>query len=399
MMEYDEARKRQGIAPKTAEEVEREHERRSLLESARAKLDENYDEVKAMNKVILEAKCVATREAQHVEREKLKQNEKDFDRRMEELMLEEDHKAQQVYAERERRRLEEQRRNAETIKDQLQEREIDRVRKLERHQQEQEAMTRHIARLHEEEHAEKLRRQQAARRLMEDAAIANAEQMALKKQEREMELAEDRKMADYIKQREEREQALEEEKQRLHMEKEKEIARLRSTQQRAQDKRAEMDEIRARRAQEAHDREQKKKEKETKERNHQIQEEIRQARDTQIAERARIKESDRAQEQEELDRIYAIQKVAHEQELENRAQRRQMQDENSLALLKQMMEVEERRRLERQTEVEDGNRMKREERERYAAMEAVRQRKLAELDQLQVPEQYKQALLKASVKK
>lgn len=394
MQEFDAERARNGVAPRTAEEIEQAQLRQVNLEKARLMLDEECDEVRAMNRVIMEAKCVATREAQRLEKQKRIEEEAAYNRQMDALMAQEAETAQQVYLERERQRMEEQRRNAAMIKVQLHERYVERVRRLERHQQEQDAMSRHIERLQVEEKAEKLRRIDAARRLMEEAAITNAEQIALKQREREMELEEDRKMAEYIKQKEARDEAYADEQARIRREKDMEIARLRANQQRVQDKQAELEELRARRVQEAYIREERRKEKEAAERESAMHADLQQARLAQVEERNRQKALEKVQEQEELDRMLAVQKISREQELERQARTRRLQEENSLALLKQMMEVEERRRRQRQEEIEEGNQLRKAARERQAALEAIRDRKLGQLEELDAPEQYRRALLK-----
>ena len=68
-------------------------------------------------------------------------------------------------------------------------------------------------------------------------------------------------MVEYLKAKEERELAYQNELERQRIEKEKEIARLRALQERAQDKQAEKDALRAKRHQEAYEREWRQKEK------------------------------------------------------------------------------------------------------------------------------------------
>ncbi|KPI86946.1 hypothetical protein ABL78_3992 [Leptomonas seymouri] len=396
MLEFDAERARSGAAPKTAEEIERAQEIQLNLEKARLKLDEEFDEVKAMNRIIAEAKCVATRETQLQEKRMRAEEEATYNRQMDALMAQEAEKAQQVYLERERQRLEEQRRNTATIKMQMRERDVERVQRLERHQQEQEAMNRHMERLHEERRADKLRKMEVARRMMEEAAIANADQIALKHREREVLIEEERKMAEYLKQKEAREEAYAQEQARIRHEKEMEVARLRANQQRVQDKQTELEELRARRVQEAYVREARRKEKEAAEREANTQIELQRARLEQMEERQRAKALERVQEQEEVERMLAVQKVSREQDLERQARVRRLQEENSLALLKQIMDVEERRRRERQEVIEEGNHIRKDERERKAALEAIRDRKLGELEEIEAPEQYRRALLRST---
>ncbi|PWV05720.1 hypothetical protein C3747_125g13 [Trypanosoma cruzi] len=394
MQEYDALHRLHGDNDKTLEDIEEEQQKRLHLERAKNLIDEQFEEVRAMNQIVMEAKCVAIRNAQLMEKKRCKEEERAQEEELDQMMLFESKKAQQLYEERERQQIEGRKKNLAVIKAQLDEREVDRIRKLEAHQQEQEAMTRHIERLREEEAAEKLRRQEAARRLMEDAALANAEQIKLKKRQQELELEEDKRVAQYIKEKEERERRFAEEQQRIREEKEREVARLRAQQQRVQDKQAELDEVRAKRIQETHAREMRRKEKERKEHERAVLQDLARVREQQMEERKRIKEEQRQQEIEELEHIVAVQKLALEQERERKARARQQHEENSLAVLKQIMEVEERRRRERQEYVAEGNHVMMLMRDREAAIEAIRQRKLAELGELGVPEEYCQALMK-----
>ncbi|ORC86930.1 flagella associated protein [Trypanosoma theileri] len=394
MQEFDDERRLHGGGDKSLEDIEEEQQRRLHLDRAKALIDEEFEDVKAMNNIVTEVKCIAVRDAQMMEKKRRKEEEKEYERQMDEMMVLEANKAQHIYEERERHQKEGCKKNIAVIKAQLEDREMDRIRKLEVQQQEQEAMVRHIERLREEEAAEKLRRQEAARRLMEDAALANAEQIQLKKRQQELELEEDKRVMEYVKQKQERERLLAEEQQRIRDEKEREVARLRAQQQRVQDKQAQLDEIRARRAQEAYAREMKRKEKERKEHERAVLDDLARAREQQMEERKRIKEEQRRQEIEEMEHIVAVQKLALEQERERKAKARQQQEENSLAVLQQIMEVEERRRRERQEYVAEGHHAMMQIREHEAAIEAIRQRKLRELQELGVPEEYSKALLK-----
>ncbi|KEG10779.1 flagella associated protein [Trypanosoma grayi] len=399
MQEYDNERRLRGADDdRSLEDIEEEQQRRLNLERAKTLIDEQFDEVKAMNQVVTEVKCIAVRDAQIMEKKRREEEERSHERQMDEMMELEAKKAQQIYEERERQQVEGRKKNLAVIKAQLADRELDRIRKLEVQQQEQEAMVRHIEHLREEEAADKLRRQEAARRLMEDAALANADQIKLKKRQQNLELEEDRRIMEYVQQKQERERLLAEEQQRIRDEKEREVARLRAQQQRVQDKQVELDEIRARRIQEAHTRELRRKEKERKEHERAALDDLARVRLQQMEERMRIKEEQRQQEHEELEHVVAVQKLAIEQERERKARARQQHEENSLAVLKQIMEVEERRRREQQEYVAEGNEVMMQMREREAAIEAIRQRKLKELEELGIPDEYCQALKKMKPK-
>nr|CCC92221.1 conserved hypothetical protein [Trypanosoma congolense IL3000] len=392
MQQFDEERRLRGGDEKSLEQIEEEQQRLLNLERAKTLLDEQYDEVKKMNQVVDEAKCIAVRSAQIREKQLRKEEEREYERKMEEMMTLEAEKAARMYKERERQQVEAHKRTLAVIKSQLELHDIERLRKLEQLQHEQEAMTRHLALLHEEAAAEKLQQQEKEKRVMEAVALANAQQISLKKRQQMLEEEEDKRIAEFNKQKQERDRLYAEEQQRIRDEKEREVARLRAEQQRVQDTQALLDEIRAQRIQDECAREARRKEKERKEREAAILHDLSEAREKQIEERKRLKADERRQEEEEMERIAAVHKVALEQERQRKMRARKQHEENSLAVLKQIMDVEERRRRERQEYVAEGNQIMMEMREREAALEAIRQRKLKELEELGVPEEYCQAL-------
>merc|ERR1719313_1414073 len=98
-----------------------------------------------------------------------------------------------------------------------------------------------------EDRHEAERKKDAARALMDDIALANAEQIRLKNRQRLMEIEEEKQIASYVREKERRDQEHQDEQRLIAAEKEREIARLRSHQERAQDKQAEVDALRARR--------------------------------------------------------------------------------------------------------------------------------------------------------
>lgn len=117
-----------------------------------------------------------------------------------------------------------------------------------------------------------------ARQLMEEVMETNQRQLEMKRMAKQEEVEEDMRIAEYIRQRDLREQALAEEKERIAKEKELEIARLRAQQERANDRQAEIDELRARRYQEQSEREWRDKERREQERRERMQDELSRAR-------------------------------------------------------------------------------------------------------------------------
>eukprot|EP00455_Lapot_gusevi_P029409 TRINITY_DN3149_c0_g6_i1.p1 TRINITY_DN3149_c0_g6~~TRINITY_DN3149_c0_g6_i1.p1 ORF type:complete len:359 (+),score=98.14 TRINITY_DN3149_c0_g6_i1:150-1226(+) len=347
-----------------------------------------------MNQVMLYAKCVTVRDAQVQEKSAISADRSEEERKMDMAMELERLKALRMYEERELKRVEDRKKGAAVIRAQIEEREQERLRRLELKQQEQDAMLRHIDRMKDEDRAESIKKKEGSRRLMEEVALANAEQIRLKNRQQEMEREEELQIASYIREKQQREQEAAEEQIRIKAEKEKEIARLRSLQEKAQDKQAELDALRARRAQEAHEREYRVKERETAIRQAAINDDLSRAREEQKHEKEMMLAEQARFEKEEFERIIAVQKVAEEQERQKQIREREQREKNASAVSKQILEIEESRRRNRRDFVEEGNRLKTEKRERDAQIEAIRARKLQDLERLNVPKQYRQELLK-----
>lgn len=394
MLAMDEERRAKGIQAKPIEEVERELQRQEHNLAARRKLDDGIDEVKHMNQVMLYAKCVTVRDAQIFEKQAIKSERAEEERRMDMLMELERLKALRMYDEREVKRNEDRRKGAAIIRAQMEEREQERLRKLELKQQEQEAMLSHIDRMKCDDRSETMKKKDAAKRLMEEVALANAEQIRLKNRQREMEREEEEQIAEYIRERERREQEVIDEQRRIKGEKELEIARLRSMQEKVQDKQAEIDAIRARRAGEAYDRDRRQKAREAASRATAINADLRNARELQKREKEQQLAQQAAAEKDEFERIIAVQQQMEAEEAEMRMREKEKARINAMALQKQIDEVEESRKKSRRELYEEGNRLKMEKRDRQALIDTIRERKLTELEQLEVPSQYRNELLR-----
>lgn len=395
MLALDQERRERGHQDaQSIEEIEKAILKQQDVQVARRKQEENIDEVKHMNQVVLYAKCVTVRDAQVTEKKSLQSEKLEEERKMDMAMELERLKALRMYEERELKRIEDRKKGAAVIRAQIEEREQERLRRIELKQQEQDAMLRHIERMKDEDKAESIKKKEGSRRLMEEVALANAEQIRLKNRQQEMEREEELQIAEYIREKQQREQELAEEQLRIKAEKEKEIARLRSLQERAQDKQAELDALRARRAQEAHDREYRIKEREALERQSAINEDLKRAREQQKSEKEVMLTEQARFEKEEFERIIAVQKIAEEQERLKQLKERELRERNAQSVQKQISEIEEARRKTRRDFIEEGNRLKMEKRERDAQIEGIRARKLQELERLSVPKQYRQELLK-----
>ena len=186
MIAVDEDRRANGVV-KPIEDITEDVTQKETISKAQLKMDEELDEVKYMNKIMLYTKCVTIRDAQIKEKQAIAYEKQEEEKRLDMMMEMERLKALNMYEEREQKRIENRRRGAAVIRAQIEEREQERLRRLELKQQEQEAMLRHIERMKDDDRRENLKKKDAAKRLMEDVALANAEQIRLKNRQREVE--------------------------------------------------------------------------------------------------------------------------------------------------------------------------------------------------------------------
>merc|ERR1719171_1374543 len=140
-------------------------------------------------------------------------------------------KALKMYEEREKARLDDQRRGAQVIVEQIKDRQAMRMREEEARDQERAFILKQIDALKQEEVEQQKAKKVAAGRLMAEVNAANSAAMKIKEDKMLAEKLEDQKILDYERDRERRERELEEEKARVAAEKEQETARLRAQQE------------------------------------------------------------------------------------------------------------------------------------------------------------------------
>jgi hypothetical protein len=299
-----------------------------------------------------------------------------------------------MYDERESKRLEDRKKGAAVIRAQMEERTQDRLRSQELKQQEQDAMLRHIEKMKEDDRREGERKRDASRRLMEDVALANAEQIRLKTRHRESEIEEDKRITEYLHEKEKREAILAEEHERVRVEKEREVARMRTKQEKAQDKQAELDALRAKRAAEAVEREDRRKERDEAIRVAKINRHLQVARAHQMREKESLLAEQAIVENEEFERIVAVQRAEDEIERQKRDLDVQKRRRHAQELKEQVAYGEEQKRKERREFVEEGIKQRKQREEEATKIELIRAEKLRELSHQGVPDRYRQELLR-----
>uniref|UniRef100_A0A7S0VDS1 Cilia- and flagella-associated protein 45 n=1 Tax=Polytomella parva TaxID=51329 RepID=A0A7S0VDS1_9CHLO len=396
MMKLEEEAKKQ--IPMTETELIKRQTDDSTRSRAQNLMMEQKDDVKRMNQMILYSKCVTIRDAQIEEKKQMLLESEEEQRRLDVMMEVERIKALDQYSERERQRHEERLKGARVLEEQIRDRQRERIRQEELRDQERIQLLREMERMKEEEMQVTIEKKIQAKTLMEEVATANADQIKRKEVMKLHEKEEERKIAEYILQKDLRERALLAEKERLAKEKELETARLRAMQERAADKQAELDEIRARRYQEAKEREWRMKEKATAERQQAMQQELSEARSAQQNAKLKQKAEMARLEKEEFERIILVNKSKAEDDLQLTKMQQNLNSKYKDDLQTQIQTNEEQRRRQRQQQLEEGVRQRVAlEREKQLLL-GIKSKKLSDLETMGVPAKYRAELEKMKIK-
>lgn len=386
-MQAMELKRKENAKPSDLEQ-EAKKQSGTLLEKAQEQMEEQEDEIKKLNELILNAKCHAIRDAQLIEKVEIKKEQLDEEKRLDEMMEVERIKALKEYEEREKAMHFERLKGARVLQQQITDREQSRLLDDERKDQETKVMLQYLDKLQKEDMENLVKKREIQQALMIDVARANEEIKLLKERKTEQEKLAEIKVMDYLKQKAEREEAYQRELEAARIEKEKEIARLRAQQERAKDKQAEKDALRAKRNQEEAEREWRRKEKEEAEKKKATEEMLRKAREDQVKnkehflavqagrDRAEFERVLKAQEEqmlkdEEADKIHSIRRHQHAEEV------------------RQQIREKEKERIQATNDFfEEGIKLDQEAKARRQKLDEIKRRKLHELRDAGVPDKY-----------
>merc|ERR550537_923941 len=135
-----------------------------------------------MNQMMLYSKIVTIRDAQIQEKRYVQQERQDEERELDMMMEIERLKGLKMYEEREKARVEDQRRGASVIIEQIKDRQAQRMREEELRDQERAFILRQIEALKEEEVESQKQKKVAAARLMKEVNHANGAAMKIKEE-------------------------------------------------------------------------------------------------------------------------------------------------------------------------------------------------------------------------
>ena len=142
---------RQKAAPLTESEKEQKERDKFFKERAKQMLDQEYDDVKTMNQMVLYSKIVTVRDEQLKEKKKIEEEKKTVEDRLDLMMEIERLKVIKYHDEREQKWKEDKLQGAAVLKEQIKERELIRMKEQEMLEKERAQMLRQIQMLQDEE--------------------------------------------------------------------------------------------------------------------------------------------------------------------------------------------------------------------------------------------------------
>jgi len=369
-------------------EQEAKEKSQYLLQKAHEQMEEQEDEIKKLNELILNAKCHAIRDNQLIEKMEIKKEILEEDKRLDEMMESDRVRVLSEYEQRDTTKRFERLKGAQVLHQQIEENEQTRLLEQEKKDQETKAMLQYLEKLKHEDMDALIKKRDNQKAILKDVARANDDIQKMKDYQKEREQMEDMKVMEYLKDKQAREETYEKEKEQMRLEKEKEIARLRAQQERAKDKQAEKDALRARRNQEEAEREWRKKMKEEASKKASMESHLREARKEQIQNKEHFFAVQAARDRAEFERVLNAQfeEVEREKVVEDQFQQKRATYAEDVRT--QIHEKEKERVHARKSFFQEGIKLDQEAKERRQKLDEIKRRKLKELEEAGVPNKY-----------
>uniref|UniRef100_A0A3P9AAU7 Cilia- and flagella-associated protein 45 n=1 Tax=Esox lucius TaxID=8010 RepID=A0A3P9AAU7_ESOLU len=377
--------KNQGLSELEAEAKERAQ---YLLERANAMRMEQEDEVKKLNELILGAQCHAVRDAQILERQQILTELQEEERRLDAMMEVDRRKALEAQEQIDELRKHQRIQGKQLIVKQIEERLEDRMLQDEIKEQEGQQMLENLERIQMEELEALERKKEERQRLQQEILRINEESFLAKERKKEEERLADLRAVEYTRKKMEREAEYEAEQRRIMREKEKEVARLRAMQERERDHKAEQDELRARRNQEAAERDWRKKEKEQLKKKAEVEERLKAARLQQVTHKEHLLSIEAGRERAEFERVLRAQQASISKEKEKEEKHRIKLLRHAEGVRQQVREREMQAIALRKEIYKEGDRLNEEARLRRIRLDQIKEKKLSELKAAGLPEKY-----------
>lgn len=329
-----------------------------LLERAYELKQEQEEEVKTANRLILAAKCSAIRNAQLVEKELIKR-ETDIEEQRLDMMMEQNRQKELRREEERKQKLEQKRQQyVEEMNQQTRENELRKLLEYEAMQEENRRMNQALIAIQHEEEERIKKRTETCIKNAEELRRVNDEMEHYKLMEREESKIADMKIAEYMRKKIEADEAIEKEKAEQKKRKEMDTLRQQKIMQKQADLKAQMDELQALRIQEERERDWRNKERQRAIQEKQKEDDLKQARIKQIDDLRRMQAMEIERDEKEFAKSVAIQQENHEKHLKEQDKRKQNEANFRTSILKQITEKERERIKEKREKFEEGEAMR-----------------------------------------
>ncbi|KZC14208.1 PREDICTED: cilia- and flagella-associated protein 45-like [Dufourea novaeangliae] len=377
---------------KSADLVEIEEEARKrtnhVLERAHNMKLEQEEEIQRCNRIILETKCRAIRDAQLAEKRLIELELEEEEKRLNDMMenerrwvIKEEHKKEQEEA---AKKLE----FANSLKDQIRENEEQRLLEFARKQEESRLINlSNIA--WQQAEVSKLRNKEAeCTRIQLEIAEGNEQLKHLKAMEEQENKIIDHRIQEYQKRKQERDEKLAEKRKHEKLKKEQGKAKVASQALQYQGIQARIDELNAARIQEEVEREWRQKEKEEALKRAEAQKSLIKEREKQINNKRIMQAIELERERREFEKIVRVQKEAFCREQKELEQKQRQALIHRSEILKQVNEKERERIETRQKMFEEGLANRTEAEIRKTRLREAMEKKCDEMRGNKVPDMY-----------
>uniref|UniRef100_A0A8C5P6T6 Cilia- and flagella-associated protein 45 n=1 Tax=Leptobrachium leishanense TaxID=445787 RepID=A0A8C5P6T6_9ANUR len=361
-------------------EEEAQERAQYLLQKANTMRLEQEDEVKKLNEVILNAKCHAIRDAQLLEKTLITKELEEEEERLDQLMEVQRQKAIKMQEEIEEKRKHERIRGKQRIIQQMEENAEFRILDEEQRAVEAQQMLQYLEKLQMEDYKELEKKRQEQLEIQKEIKRINAENEKKKMEKKEQEGLIDLRVLEYTKQKIAREAEYEAEQERLKKEKEMEVARLRALQERARDYKAEQDELRAKRNQEAMERSWRQKEKERALMEAETNSMLQRSRLEQVSQKEHFLAVQAERDRAEFERVLRVQQEQIQKERKELDEKTLELKKHAAELRRQVRENEQKQLMTRIDYFEGAKRLQEEARQRRARLDDLKKKKLEELN-------------------
>ncbi|GJQ82707.1 hypothetical protein Trydic_g19718 [Trypoxylus dichotomus] len=332
-----------------------------LLQRAYDLRQEQEEEVKNVNSLILATKCMLIREAQIKEKELIKKELEDEEQRLDTMMEQSRQKAIKTEEEKQEREINKTKRYVNQIMQQIKENNLQKLMEAERVEEESRMIKKAHLQIQKEDAEKAQRRAEEQKRMQEDMRLTNENVERYRRVRQEEEKIADLRVQEFMRLKAEREIVRETEQKAIKAAKEREIARLRTVQEKAQEQKAIVDELNARRIAEEAERAWREKEKQAAIRRKQQEEEMKRGRERQIDDLRRAQALEMARDEEEFRQVAQVQQEQFQKDKQVKERKRLEAIRHRKELLKQISQKERERINMHQRKYKEGEAQRQEQ--------------------------------------